>query len=596
MSASIRVLRHGLLLFLLLAALPPLRASAQITPPVRDTAVADTPADSIPAAARPLVQFPAFGAGGVASFAAGEWVWQRDALLREAPVSLAELLERIPAVSTFRAGMFVQPEAASAFGVAAGRVEVEIDGYPLDPLSASTLDLSQIPLAQLREVRVQRRLGLLRIRLLTEQPLANQPYTRIEAGVGVPDANLFRGLFLVPYAVLGPLSLGIERIDTDGTGADEPANIFIGWGKWSWTNGRRGVQLELLRTTLRREQGSPWPVERLRQDIIVRARNQFTPGLVAEAYAARVSLEETVPLDGDTLAIDRAAVQAGVRAGFSSSVGSVSATFRYRDAPLLPATEVIIEGDGGVGPVRVGGEFGMASWEGDSGSTRYSSLRAAVGPLLNATAFAELTRGDRAAPLWTDSSTLRSSRNGWRAGLSLTLGRATGSLAAIGIEQSQALPFGLPFDTAGVPGRTEPASGLEAHGRFQIVPGWLAIESWIVDWQKAPGWIYLPLRFWRTALEVHAVPLPSGNLEILARAEGTQRSAMLAFEPSAAAEETLRAVPSYTTFSGYLQIRIIDVRAFLRWEDVLGADIESLPDRRHNGPRIFYGVKWNLWN
>jgi hypothetical protein len=73
-------------------------------------------------------------------------------------------------VATFSAGMFVQPEAAAAFGGTVGRVEIEIDGYILDPLAASTFDLAQLPLTQIRELRVQRRLGLLRIRIFTAAP------------------------------------------------------------------------------------------------------------------------------------------------------------------------------------------------------------------------------------------------------------------------------------------------------------------------------------------------------------------------------------------------------------------------------------------
>ncbi|MBR9990582.1 MAG: hypothetical protein KFH98_12550, partial [Gemmatimonadetes bacterium] len=55
-------------------------------------------------------------------------------------------------------------------------------------------------------------------------------------------------------------------------------------------------------------------------------------------------------------------------------------------------------------------------------------------------------------------------------------------------------------------------------------------------------------------------------------------------------------LPAFTTADAYLQIRVIDVRAFIRWEDILGNDIVELPGRVQRGPRIFYGVKWDLWN
>ena len=50
------------------------------------------------------------------------------------------------------------------------------------------------------------------------------------------------------------------------------------------------------------------------------------------------------------------------------------------------------------------------------------------------------------------------------------------------------------------------------------------------------------------------------------------------------------------TVDAYLQIRIIDVRLFGRFEDLLGKNAVEVPGRVILGPRIFYGVKWNFWN
>lgn len=562
-----------------------------------DTIAPDT-AEAEPA---PLIRFPAMALAPAVALAGTEWVWDREALLREAPVSLVDLLARIPAVAALRAGMFAQPEAASAFGGTAARVEIEVDGFILDPLSAATFDLSQLPLTQLREVRVERRLGLLRIRLLTDESFEGQPYTRVEAGIGQPPANLFRGLFLVPYAVFGPLSLGIERLDTDGTGRAEPADVFSGWAKWAWTDGSRGVQFELFRTTLGREPRSPWPVERVRQDIIVRARNRFTPDLVAEIYGGRSQLEETLPAaPGDTAeeSLQRESIQAGLRTAWTLPFATLSGALRYRDAPGLPRLEATLAADAAFGPARVAAELGRAD-PGEQAATTYSGLRAEVGQVLGATVFGELTTGGRVAPAYTDSgpAAIVDDRSGWRAGLALDLGRAAGSVAWIEMDQDRALPFGLPFDRAAAPLPTGTARGVEAHGRLRLF-GDLAVESWMTNWVDARNWTYLPARSWRTALELHTLPLPSGNLEILARAEAVHRSGMLAFDPEGAAGggSAARPMPPWTTAHIYLQIRVIDVRMFLRWEDLPGAGVEDLPGRVQRGPRIFYGVKWDLWN
>jgi hypothetical protein len=579
-------------------------------PPVEEVEVEDVaeamPEDTAPPPdLRPLVRFPRLPLAPTAGFAAGEWSWDREALLREAPTSLIELLDRIPGIATFRAGMFAQPEAAAAFGGTAGRVEIEVDGYVIDPLTTASFDLAHMPLVQIRELHVQRRLGLLRIRILTEDPRETIPYTRVEAGIGQPDANLFRGLLLAPHVILGPLGLAVERLDTDGLDRNEPASTFSGWAKWSWTGEQRGVQLEVLRTTLQREPNSPWRIDRTRQDLVVRARNTFAPGLLGEIYAGRSTVSDSIPLPvGDTLAESHnqySSTQAGARVVYQMPLGTVQARLRYRDAVTLPRMEAGVEGDVRFGPARVGGELAYASWD-DIDATTYYGVHGEVGLPLNASVFAELTGGARGAPAYGvgDGGTSRTERSGWRAGLAASLlgGRATGSVAAFGLTQDAAYPFGLPFDSAAPPVIPGDARGVEAYGRVVVVPGWLALESQISEWVEAPGWMYVPSRSWRTSLELHALPLPSGNLELLGRLDATQRSGVLVFLPGPPAEEAspITSVPAHTRVDAYIHIRVIDVRMFLRWEDLMGQEIEQLPGRVNRGPRIFYGVKWNLWN
>jgi hypothetical protein len=55
-------------------------------------------------------------------------------------------------------------------------------------------------------------------------------------------------------------------------------------------------------------------------------------------------------------------------------------------------------------------------------------------------------------------------------------------------------------------------------------------------------------------------------------------------------------LPSNQVLNGYLQIRIIDVRIFLQSEDMLGKGRLDIPNRTIPGPRLYYGVKWELFN
>jgi hypothetical protein len=609
MSLQLRAIAAPWVLTALCLAAP---IAAQVPPAARDTIPADTmpqlPQQDTAAAdtLRPAVPFPSMPIAPAVLQAGMEWVWTRDALLREAPASLTDLLARIPGITALRAGMFAQPEAASLFGMTAGRMEIEIDGYVLDPLAAATFDLAQLPLGQIRELRVERRIGLLRIRIFSEAPEAAQPLTRVEAGIGLPPANMFRGVFLVPHVIVGPLGLSVERLDTDGIGRREPANVFSGWGKWGWTDGTRGIQLELWRSTLRRLPNSPWPLNRSRQDLIVRARNTFAPGLVGEVYAGRSLMDERVPRPaGDTtpeFRVERRSAQAGARAAYQFEQGTIVGALRYRSAAFLPSLEGVLRADGGTGPVRVGGEIGYATWR-EHDATTFFAANGSLALVGGLSAFGEITGGRRGAPQLDEltAGATVAERSGWRAGLAAALGtRATGSIAAVGFEQDQSVPFGLPFDTLGSPLTAEPIRGFEAYGRVVLLPRFFTLESWITQWQTpaVESWLYLPPRTWRTSLELHTLPLRSGNLEILGRLEAAQRGGINTwYRPDPEEPAVLLALPAHTRANAYLQIRVLDVRAFIRWDDILGRDgFEELPGRIHRGPRIFYGVKWLLWN
>ena len=181
------------------------------------------------------------------------WTWNRDDLARDGAFTILDLLRSVPGVTTFRAGVFLQPEAATFMGGGAGRTEIEIDGFALDPLAAATIDLSTLELANLEQVRVERGVGRLRIRLRTLEPEDARPYSRIEAGVGEPRANMFRGLLLAPRVVAGPLAFAVERIEAQGSGRLRPADNFATWVKWGLLRPDRGLQLEWRRNSLSRE-------------------------------------------------------------------------------------------------------------------------------------------------------------------------------------------------------------------------------------------------------------------------------------------------------------------------------------------------------
>jgi hypothetical protein len=192
-------------------------------------------------------------------------------------------------------------------------------------------------------------------------------------------------------------------------------------------------------------------------------------------------------------------------------------------------------------------------------------------------------------------------RKAMRAGVTLERFGVTGGAAYVKLDAENTAPFGLPFDSAFGGSPVTPATGVEMWGRLGLFRNRFALDASYTYWSDLEGWTYLPQRQWRVAGEVHLSPLPSNNLEIFGRLESVYRGSMLAYgvgEPveGDSIDSQLTALPTNGQLNGYLQIRVIDVRAFIQWEDMLGKGRQEVPGRVINGPRVFYGVKWQLFN
>lgn len=568
----------------------------------RDTTVIPVMADSV----RPIPHMPRHAAQPASGFSDGVWFWDREAFQLEAAITLADLLELLPGVTTFQSGLYLQPEAAAAVGGTAHRVEVWLDGYVLDPLLESSFDLSKLELANIESLRIERRMGRLRIHIETLAPKDTRAYSLVEAGVSQPDANLFRGVFLTPKLFFGPLGLAIDRIDTDGSRGSEPADQFAGWAKWAFIRKNFGVQAQFRRMSTDRDPQVPWAAKYQRDDFIISARANLAKGLVAEVFGGRSNLEvDTVSTVADNDSVPRVSednMQFGARASFNSTAFWADASMRLRDSEQLPSAQ--LDGSAGVrfGVLSGAAEITQSSWR-DAGSALELTLRAQAGPFAGFRVFGEATTSDRGVPYTSGfadtTDVVLTSYEGYRLGAELQWRGLTAGAALLKMKADSVRPFGLPFDRqfnrfyhGG------DATGIEVGGRAPIpfIKGLFATGS-LTYWSEGNIWIYVPVRSYRAGAELHTMPLRSGNLEVLGRLEFVYRGLMLApNEPTAETESDLRQLPGVNTLDGYLQIRIMDVRAFMRWEDLTGQDAFNLPDRPIQGPRLIYGVKWQFFN
>ncbi|MBI4545004.1 MAG: hypothetical protein HY703_07415 [Gemmatimonadetes bacterium] len=569
-------------------------------PPPVDTAAAATPPDTLLPPPAELQRFPE---PVMAGWGDAVWEWDRAALLREATFSLNDLLERIPGVIPVRSGYLGQPESASAFGTTGGRLEVVLDGYTLDPLQAAVLDLARLELVQLRRVRVERRMDLLRLELESLAPSDARSYTLIEAATGQPSADLLRGLFLAPRLLGGPFAAALERLDSDGGRRREPATAFAGWLKWGLIGKRHGVQLELRRTSIERLEAGAMRVDGRRQDWVVRARTSALAGLLAEVYAGRSSLDDQ---PRDSTPIEAASTQLGLRARYDARSFWGRATLRGRSHRGLPRLELELAAGGALpGRLALLGTLHWADWqEGEGAAT--GRLAASAGPFRGLRLLGEIAGGDRGVPFLRAAGTppadttpgemrapVLTDRSGVRLGAEFERGRLRLGVAALQLEADSVPTFRLAFDRAG---RLFPAGdvrGFELHARLPAPWRPLSLEAWYTVWTEGPLSLYMPAEAWRASLVYHDLPLAGGNLEVLARLESRGRGEMRV--PSAGAGRDV--VPDFATLDFYLQIRVLDVRVFLRWDNITSRrDLQDLPGRTFPGQRAFYGVKWEFYN
>jgi hypothetical protein len=562
--------------------------------PEQDTTTVDT----VPPAPTPLPPMQPVGEPG---WVTGVWDWDRDDLLRLPDLSLLHLLERIPGVVPVRADVGGQPEGAALFGASAGAIRYVVDGFVLDPLTSPTFDPSRLSLLALERVRVERGVTGATVRIETLTPDDGRTKSVIEAGTGDYGVNDFRGIFLPPRVFEGALGLGFERLSVNGF-TPGPANHTVTWLKWTWARDSAGVQVEYRGRTLDRT-GVGEGVLGNRSDWAVRARRAAGP-VTAEAYVGATRLQEELGGEGGP-ALREGTAQGGVRVR-ARLPGPVPATvrsaLRFRGHPRLPTQELDLAAEVTPRPWLALGGAVTHGWWSDADPTGHWSARAAVGPFLGLRAFGEVFRG---APVFgtgagyalprPDSGGVRVSRDGLRAGLQLALGGLSVGGAALRLSTDSVYGFGLPMEDRWTALDGGDAQGYELHVRIPTGFDPLSIQGWYVG-MDAPGWLYTPEHHWRAGLVYHHLPLASGNLEIFARLEHLFRGRMDVFAPTDATTVT-EVSDAYRATNLELTIRVVTVRAFLRWENLFHRlDQADLPAYELPGQHILWGVKWEFWN
>lgn len=617
----------GLLLVPALAS----RARAQEPVPLpADTAGADTVqvpippegvvSDTIPdelltTEVDPAPSFPRMPRPGREGWAWGVRSWDRNQLDRYHGLSLLQLLERLPGVHILRSGNYGQPAGITTMGGAGSRVRVFMDGFELDPLGFTALDLQQIALGDLEHVRVERRFDGVRVDLTPIRLDDGRPLSGIEAATGVYGTKLLRALLVRGIGSSAMLSAGFDQASSRGVGFDEPFSYSSARASLSYALGRSTfVQAEYRVENPQAGQGSA-PVDASRRTLLLRGRSTPLPGLTLDAAWGRVDRR---PEDRDTLDVDLRGSQGSLRAVYDLGWLWGEGGVRLRgDAERLGLPSTELEGRLGLRLLpwlAAQGEIRSASIGGTNGTHGAATVR--LGPLAGLSGFASVGFGSQPLALVRDSSVQRprgddesvtetlvepyfsaisASTVGTRLGGEWSLPAASIGAAAVFLPKGEVVPLGLLRIDRGVdPLEVGSANGFEARASVPVplTREYLRLEGSYTRWLELGDRPYLPEEEARLAAQAHGIFF-AGDLEPSLRVEVVRRGSMWAL--TGREDEPLRSTLPYEMANLQLEIRILDVRAFFVMDNFTNIRTATdFPDVPLPGPFFYYGLRWTF--
>lgn len=247
------------------------------------------------------------------------WHWSGEALRAAGAMTLADLIDKVPGATGFRAN-WIPGAQFVAYNGDAGRIRVFLDGIELDafdPRNGDMQDLSVLPMWQLEEVSIERAAGELRVHLRSWRVDHVAPFTRTDITTGSDHANLYRGYFGKRLGNGMAIQMAAQQYSTTSpaivAGDGSSLQIFTRLG-WAWK--RLSVDGVLNRAKFDRAGTIRWPLA-----------TDKTPRIGAPAFKSALSTAYARIAWGDPDAPSRPWIQmlAGTQSIEPNVTGSVAA-------------------------------------------------------------------------------------------------------------------------------------------------------------------------------------------------------------------------------------------------------------------------------
>ncbi len=526
--------------------------------------------------------------------------WHRPQFVGTGSLSLLDLIERIPGVTSFHTGWIASPMHAAHLGNAA-RVRVFLDGVelvPMDPRIGLVSELHDVPLWALEEVSIERGADEVRVHARTWRADRTTTYTRTDFETGDLNTTLYRAFAGRRWRGGAAVQGAIEQYATSapaGRGGGDQFTLFArgGWARGHWSADATVLDARRTRDAHPRLIGTG-AMPRFRA-------NRRT------AYA-RVGYGD--PERGgwaQLLAVTRSfRPEAQVQTGQDP----VPDTTRW-DSQYIAAAGLT------VGPLRLSATNRLHVLDSEAVNAVEGRALAGAGPLSASLRTERRTGGLSSveeatvmlAPLSFLALTAAAARR--TAGVdaveegSLVTARVEGHLRLGGVWLSAGavrrgetpVPGLAVFDTLYVSAVDPEATGIIAGARGRI---WREVGAsvWLVRWEEA-GW-YRPQLQVRSELFVRTMWLsrfPRGNLEIYAGLTHDHRSEVFIARTDGGdlflgADVT----PQVDLLTTRIEVRLLDAVVFWQQRLFVSEFPQFVPGYVPLQAASLFGLRWNFWN
>jgi hypothetical protein len=540
--------------------------------------------------------------------------WNRDSVLATGAITLADLLERVPGMTTLHAGWIAAP-AVGAYMGDVRRIRVYYDGVELgalDPRGQDVLDLTQVNLWSVEDAVVEPTADEVRVYLRSWRVRNTTPETRTDVATGDQQTNLYRGFFGKRLDNGLAIQFGAQQYGTTppsvfGTSSDQTGIVGrVGWAKRDWSVDGFATRISRHRGTIFGEtsngfvgstSGDSIPsVESTRSDAYLRVayrdpdESPFWAQVMASGSKYGYTGIRTVPTTGLVTHEDSVLAVAPLdtnvfRAQYIASAGVV------RGALRASVTQRVF-GSGGkhIAPPSIRASFvtdrlsvsGFAESTSED-SISHSDLTAQFTPLsfVSVVASAGRVTDSRIANDIFTANYLRG-----EAGLRVK------SLWLIGgILRRDSVRLSPPrvFDTTFTARREPAATGTTVAIRGKL---WRLINADVsaIRWSDTLG-LYRPRYQTRTELFIRSNFLerfPTNDFGLMASVIHEYRSGIRF--PVGASDVAI--APGYRTISTLLEIRILSATVTWQFRNVLGERYVQVPNFVMPRQTNFYGVRW----